>query len=99
MWVDREHDVPEAESEAEAAGAAPANPLFGHIVSALAGCDAVVYVTSPTSLEREYVGLEFDPRILFQEYLTSDPRIDPGDPPFYTALVSRWRILPSSGRG
>jgi hypothetical protein len=88
VWIDREHPAPDSQPGDEAAGPTPENPLFQHIVSALSACHAVVFVTSPTSLEREYVRLEFDPRILFQEFLSSHPGMEPDDVPFYVALVA-----------
>jgi hypothetical protein len=104
VWIDREHEPPDASPEEMAAGPTPTNPLFRHIVSALSECDAVLFVTSPTSLDREYVRLEFDPRVLFQEFLASHPTISPDDAPFYVALVAPlpdpgpWSWLTASAR-
>lgn len=87
LWLDREHAAPAATAEQQAAGPTPENPLFAHIVTALAECDAVLYVASPTSFEREYVRLEFDPRVLFQEFRARHPDVDDDRLPFYLALV------------
>jgi hypothetical protein len=86
VWLDREHSAPEATAEQQAAGPTPENPLFAHIVSALSKCSAVIYVASPTSFEREYVRLEFDPRVLFQEFQAKNPDISADRLPFYLAL-------------
>jgi hypothetical protein len=87
VWLDRENPAPEATPEQQAAGPIPENPLFGHIVSALSLCSAVIYVASPASFDREYVRLEFDPRLLFQEFRAKHPDTPSEELPFYLALV------------
>ena len=88
VWLDREHAAPVSTPEQQAAGPTLENPLFAHIVSALSECDAVLYVASPTSFEREYVRLEFDPRVIFQEFQAKHPDVPTERLPFYLALVA-----------
>lgn len=87
VWIDRENPAPEATQEQQDAGATPENPLFNHIVSALKECDAVLFVCSEASFNREYVRLEFDPRILFQQFMAQHPGLPIDQIPFYAALV------------
>lgn len=88
VWIDREHTPPPATEEEISAGPTPENPLFAHIVSALADCDAVLYIASPTSLQREYVRLEHDPRVLFQSFREKHPDITLDNLPFWVAIVN-----------
>jgi len=62
-WVDREHPIRLKNSSAT--GPAPGNPLFRHLCKAIAGCDVLVFIVSRTSVGRQFVRLEFDPRVLF----------------------------------
>lgn len=87
VWLDREHPAPEATPQQQAAGPTPDNPLFAHLMEAVRAADAVVYVGSPASIEREYVRLEFDPRVLFQQFHASHPELTAEALPFYLVLV------------
>lgn len=63
-WIDREHHLPETMTDG-AAGPAPENPLFHRLCEAIAGCDVLLFIVSRTSISREFVRLEFDPRVLY----------------------------------
>lgn len=88
VWVDRENPPPPASAEQQAAGPTPDNPLFQHILEALMSSDALLYVISQESFEREYVRFEFDPRMLYQKFALSHPDISQDRLPFFLALVS-----------
>jgi hypothetical protein len=88
VWIDREHAAPYATPEQIAKGPVPDNPLFGHIVKALSECDAVFYIASPASFLREYVRLEFDPRIISQEFHAKHPEIPFEKLPIFILVIS-----------
>ena len=87
VWIDRENPPPPSTPEQEAEGPTPANPLFNHIVDALAASDAVLYVMSQSSFSSEYVRLEFDPRVIHKEFQTLHPDIAPEELPFFVGVV------------
>jgi hypothetical protein len=95
VWVDRENPPPTTSSEQAAAGPTSDNPLFHHILDALISCDALLYVVSGESFEREYVRLELDPRVLYQKFAQTHPDIALDDLPFFVALVSPLEQCPS----
>jgi hypothetical protein len=86
VWIDRDHRPPHTTLEQEAAGPTPQNPLFNHIVDAMSHSDALLFVVSPASFEREYVRLEFDPRVLGRFALVH-PDVRPDKLPVFLALV------------
>jgi len=86
IWIDREHPI-ETSSKGDAAGPTPDNPLFHHILDALTSCDGLLFVISPKSFEREYVRLEFDPRVLYQKFASSHSAIPLERLPIFLALV------------
>ena len=63
-WIDREHPLPETKTGG-AAGPAPENPLFHRLCGVIADCDVLLFIVSRTSVSREFVRLEFDPRVLY----------------------------------
>jgi hypothetical protein len=107
VWVDRENPPPTG-PEDYAVGPIPENPLFHYILDALTSSDALIYVISPKSFDREYVRLEFDPRMLFQHFARAHSSIPVEKLPIFIALVeplahpsSLWTYLvdgPIAGR-
>jgi hypothetical protein len=63
-WIDREHPL-QAKTKEGAVGPSPENPLFHHLCDAIASCDVLLFVVSRKSVSREFVRLEFDPRVLY----------------------------------
>jgi hypothetical protein len=87
VWLDREQGPPTSTTAQRDAGPTPENPLFHHILDALVTSDAVLFVISRISFEREYVRLEFDPRVLHQKFEAAHPNLPSERLPFFLALV------------
>jgi hypothetical protein len=87
VWIDREHQPPDATREQQQAGPTPRNPLFQYLKDAISESFAVIYVISPSSFQSEYEPFEFDPRILYQEFKKNHPDMDLKDMPLYMALI------------
>ena len=85
VWVDRENPPPSGDLGHP--GPTPENALFHHILEALTSSDALLYVISPRSFEREWVRFEFDPRVLYQKFALSHSSLPVERLPIYLALV------------
>lgn len=63
-WVDREHPLEPEDAVAADLGPGPENPVFMRLCEAIAQAELLLYILSPKSISREFVRLEFDPRVI-----------------------------------
>lgn len=63
-WIDREHPLSPQDEAAATAGPGPENPVFMRLCEAIEQASLLLFVFSATSISREFVRLELDPRVL-----------------------------------
>jgi hypothetical protein len=63
-WIDRERPLSPQDEAPATAGPVPENPVFMRLCEAIERSGLLLFVFSATSISREFVRLEFDPRVL-----------------------------------